>query len=367
MLREHRQLLSAPASTLTNVTNEQHPTPATTDSVTTDSATTHSTSGADAVETPAQRRAAMIAVTVLPIVVVIAGLWGYNSPSTFTSHASWVPYLLGVVMFTMGLTLTPRDFAAVLRRPWAVLIGLAAHYVIMPGAGWIIAHALNLSPELAVGLILVGCAPSGTASNVMTFLSKGDVALGVSVATVSTLVAPIVTPLLTAFLAGSYLHVDAGSMMVDIVKTVLVPIVLGVVVRLIIRDKGVRAIAPALPWISAFVIAWIVAIVVAGSAGKLAKVGGIVFLAVVLHNGFGLLLGYIAARFAGLDVKARRALAFEVGMQNSGLAATLAKVHFSPLAALPSAVFSVWHNVSGAILAAWFARRPVGEREPSQG
>lgn len=164
------------------MTNEQHPTPATTDS-----ATTHSTSGADAVETPAQRRAAMIAVTVLPIVVVIAGLWGYNSPSTFTSHASWVPYLLGVVMFTMGLTLTPRDFAAVLRRPWAVLIGLAAHYVIMPGAGWIIAHALNLSPELAVGLILVGCAPSGTASNVMTFLSKGDVALGVSVATVSTL------------------------------------------------------------------------------------------------------------------------------------------------------------------------------------
>lgn len=356
-----------PASTLTNVTNEQHPTPATTDSVTTGSATTHSTSGADAVETPAQRRAAMIAVTVLPIVVVIAGLWGYNSPSTFTSHASWVPYLLGVVMFTMGLTLTPRDFAAVLRRPWAVLIGLAAHYVIMPGAGWIIAHALNLSPELAVGLILVGCAPSGTASNVMTFLSKGDVALGVSVATVSTLVAPVVTPLLTAFLAGSYLHVDAGSMMVDIVKTVLVPIVLGVVVRLVIRDKGVRAIAPALPWISAFVIAWIVAIVVAGSAGKLAKVGGVVFLAVVLHNGFGLLLGYIAARFAGLDVKARRALAFEVGMQNSGLAATLAKVHFSPLAALPSAVFSVWHNVSGAILAAWFARQPVGEREPSQG
>lgn len=356
-----------PASTLTNVTNEQHPTPATTDSATTDSATTDSTSGAEAVETPAQRRAAMVAVTVLPIVVVIAGLWGYNSPSTFTSHASWVPYLLGVVMFTMGLTLTPRDFAAVLRRPWAVLIGLAAHYIIMPGAGWIIAHALNLSPELAVGLILVGCAPSGTASNVMTFLSKGDVALGVSVATVSTLVAPVVTPLLTAFLAGSYLHVDAGSMMVDIVKTVLVPIVLGVVVRLVIRDEGVRAIAPALPWISAFVIAWIVAIVVAGSAGKLAKVGGIVFLAVVLHNGFGLLLGYLAARFAGLDARARRALAFEVGMQNSGLAATLAKVHFSPLAALPSAVFSVWHNVSGAILAAWFARRPVGEREPSQG
>ncbi|RYI22487.1 bile acid:sodium symporter family protein [Dermacoccus sp. 147Ba] len=320
---------------------------------------TASTSGAEAVETPKQRRAALIAVTALPIVVVLAGLWGYNQPDIFTPHAQWVPYLLGVVMFTMGLTLTPQDFAAVLRRPWAVLIGLAAHYVIMPGAGWVIAHALSLSPELAVGLILVGCAPSGTASNVMTFLSKGDVALGVSVATVSTLVAPVVTPALTALLAGSYLHVDAGSMVVDIVKTVLVPIVLGVVVRLVIKDAGVRAIAPALPWISAVVIAWIVAIVVAGSAGKLASVGGIVFLAVLLHNGFGLGLGYLAARLAGPDAKARRALAFEVGMQNSGLAATLAKVHFSPLAALPSAVFSVWHNVSGAVLAAWFARRPV--------
>lgn len=320
---------------------------------------TASTSGAEAVETPKQRRAALIAVTALPIVVVLAGLWGYNQPDIFTPHAQWVPYLLGGVMFTMGLTLTPQDFAAVLRRPWAVLIGLAAHYVIMPGAGWVIGHALSLSPELAVGLILVGCAPSGTASNVMTFLSKGDVALGVSVATVSTLVAPVVTPALTALLAGSYLHVDAGSMMVDIVKTVLVPIVLGVVVRLVIKDAGVRAVAPVLPWISAVVIAWIVAIVVAGSAGKLASVGGIVFLAVLLHNGFGLGLGYLAARLAGLDAKARRALAFEVGMQNSGLAATLAKVHFSPLAALPSAVFSVWHNVSGAVLAAWFARRPV--------
>lgn len=324
-----------------------------------DSTATDSRAGAAAIETAAQRRAALIAVTALPVVVVLAGLWGYTQSGTFTAHASWVPYLLGVVMFTMGLTLTPRDFAAVMRRPWAVCIGIAAHYIIMPGAGWLIAHALHLSPELAVGLILVGCAPSGTASNVMTFLSKGDVALGVSVATISTLLAPILTPALTAALAGSYLHVDAGSMVVDIVKTVLVPILLGVLVRLIIREAGVRAIAPALPWIGTVVIAWIVAIVVAGSSGKLANVGGIVFLAVVLHNGFGLLLGYLAARIAGLDAASRRALAFEVGMQNSGLAATLAKAHFSPLAALPSAVFSVWHNVSGAVAAAYFARRPL--------
>lgn len=324
-----------------------------------DSEGTPTSPGAAAVETAAERRAAFIAVTVLPILVVAAGIWGYAKPETFTPHATWVPYLLGVVMFTMGLTLTPKDFAGVARRPWAVAIGVVAHYVIMPGAGWLIAHALGLSPELAVGVILVGCAPSGTASNVMTFLSKGDIALGVSLATISTLIAPIVMPLLTALLAGSYLRVDSGSMMVDIVKTVLVPIILGIVVGLIIRDAGVRAIAPALPWVSAVVIAWIVAIVVAGSSSKLASVGGIVFLAVVLHNGFGLLLGYLAGRAAGLTARERRALSFEVGMQNSGLAATLAKVHFSPLAALPSAVFSVWHNVSGALLAAWFARRPA--------
>ena len=325
-----------------------------------------STRGPASVETAAQRRAALIAVTTLPVVVVVAGAWGYLQPGVFTPHAAWVPYLLGVVMFTMGLTLTPPDFAAVLRRPWAVCIGLIAHYTVMPVAGWLIAHALNLPPELAVGLILVGCAPSGTASNVMTFLSKGDVALGVSIATLSTLLAPVLTPALTAALAGSYLHVDAGSMVVDIVKTVLVPILLGVLVRLVIRDRGVRLIAPALPWIGTVVIAWIVAIVVAGSAGKLANVGGLVFVAIMLHNGFGLLLGYLAGRLAGLDAASRRALSFEVGMQNSGLAATLAKAHFSPLAALPSAVFSVWHNVSGAVLAAAFARRSLTSCPPDE-
>ncbi|WP_422934856.1 bile acid:sodium symporter family protein [Sinomonas sp. P47F7] len=158
--------------------------------------------------------------------------------------------------------------------------------------------------------------------------------------------------------ASSFLNVDAGGMVLDIVKTVLIPVILGLAVRLFLK-KAVAAALPALPWISAVVIAAIVAIVVAGSATKLAAAGGIVFVAVVLHNGFGLGLGYLAGKLGRLDRKARRALAFEVGMQNSGLAATLAAAHFSPLAALPSAVFSVWHNVSGAIVAAWLARRPV--------
>ena len=303
-------------------------------------------------------RDAKIAVTVFPVLVILAGLVGFLAPEAIKPGTSAVPYLLGVVMFCMGLTLTPPDFSSVAKRPWAVALGLVAHYVIMPAAGWVIALALNLPPELAVGVILVGCAPSGTASNVMAYLAKGDVALSVAVATVSTLVAPLVTPALTLFLAGSFLNVDAGGMVIDIVKTVLLPVVLGLVVRLFLA-KAVAKLLPALPWISAIVIAGIVAIVVAGSATKLAAAGGIVFLAVVLHNGFGLGLGYLAGKLGRLDHKARRALAFEVGMQNSGLAATLAAAHFSPLAALPSAVFSVWHNISGAVVAAWLARRPL--------
>ncbi len=306
----------------------------------------------------AEAKIARVAVTVFPLLVVLAGAAGFLAPGAFKPLAPSVPYLLGVIMFCMGLTLTPPDFASVARRPWAVALGIVAHYVIMPGAGWLIAVALQLPPELAVGLILVGCAPSGTASNVMAFLAKGDVALSVAVASMSTLIAPLVTPALTLLLAGSFLHIDAGAMVLDIVKTVLLPVVAGLLARLFLK-KLVAKVLPTLPWASAVVISVIVAVVVAGSAGKIAAAGGIVFLAVVLHNGFGLGLGYLAGKVGRLDGKARRALAFEVGMQNSGLAATLATAHFTPLAALPSAVFSVWHNISGAAVAAWLARKPL--------
>ena len=312
--------------------------------------------------TPAKPdRTALIAVTIFPLLVILAGVLGFLLPGSFKPLAPSVPYLLGIIMFCMGLTLTLPDFATVARRPWAVALGLAAHYVIMPGAGWLIAMVLHLSPELAAGVILVGCAPSGTSSNVMAYLAKGDVALSVAVATVSTLVAPIVMPALTLFLAGSFLNVDAGAMMLDILKTVLLPVVAGLLARLFL-NRLVDFVLPALPWISAVVISLIVAVVVAGSASKIFAAGGIVFLAVVLHNGFGLGLGYLAGKAGRLDVRARRALAFEVGMQNSGLAATLATAHFSPLAALPSAVFSVWHNISGAVVAAWLARKPLAAK-----
>ncbi|GDY46845.1 hypothetical protein SANT12839_077270 [Streptomyces antimycoticus] len=178
-------------------------------------------------EPAAADRAARRAVTVFPVLVLAAGAAGLATPGTFSGWAPNVPYLLGVIMFCMGLTMTPQDFSGVVKRPWAVALGLVAHYVIMPGLGWLIANALGLSPQLAAGVILVGCAPSGTASNVVTYLARGDVALSVSVATVSTVLAPLVTPPLTLLLAGEFLPVDAGSMVTDILKTVLLPVVGG--------------------------------------------------------------------------------------------------------------------------------------------
>nr|WP_233518355.1 bile acid:sodium symporter family protein [Streptomyces corynorhini] len=295
-------------------------------------------------------------MTVFPVLVLVAGALGLVLPGAFAEWKTSVPYLLGIVMFCMGLTMTPKDFQGVAKRPWAVGLGLVAHYVIMPGLGWLIANGLGLPPQLAAGVILVGCAPSGTSSNVVTYLARGDVALSVSVATVSTVLAPLVTPPLTLLLAGEFLPVDAGAMVTDILKTVLLPVLAGLAVRLLAGRYVDRALG-ALPWLSAVTIAVIVAVVVAGSAAAIKSAALLVFVAVVLHNGLGLALGYGAGKLARLGPPASRAMAFEVGMQNSGLAASLATAHFSPLAALPAAVFSVWHNVSGALVAAWMAHR----------
>lgn len=305
-------------------------------------------------------RNARIAVTIFPLLVIAGGVVGliWSEPLSGLGHT--VPWGLAVIMFFMGVTLTLPDFTRIAKRPWIVALGTGSQFIVMPLAGWTIAQLLGLSPALAIGVILVGCAPGGTASNVVTYLAKGDVALSVSVTTVSTLLAPLLTPVLTLWLAGSYMDVSASAMMVSIVQTVLVPVVAGVIVRALF-SRLIDLLGPVLPWLSTVAIAYVVAVVVSGSAGSLASAGALVLLAVILHNGVGLTLGYVAARVAGLDTATRRALSFEVGLQNSGLASSLAKTHFpmEPTAALPGAVFSVWHNVSGAILAALYARRPL--------
>ncbi|NJC21666.1 BASS family bile acid:Na+ symporter [Arthrobacter pigmenti] len=260
----------------------------------------------------------------------------------------------------MGLTLTPPDFAVIARRPIPVVIGVVAQFVVMPLLGLLVASVLGLPAALAAGVILVGCCPGGTASNVVSYLAKGDVALSVAMTTVSTLLAPIFTPLLTLWLAGQYLPVDAGSMAWSIVQIVLIPVALGLAARLLL-PRLVAAALPVLPWISVAAITLVVMAVVGLSADAIFSAGLLVLLAVILHNGLGFALGYTAARLFKLPVRARRTTAIEVGMQNSGLAAGLARTHMTPESALPAAIFSVWHNVSGALLAAYWRRRGLAD------
>jgi BASS family bile acid:Na+ symporter len=298
--------------------------------------------------------------------VLLFALLAFFAPAQFRWLGSYIVPLLGIIMFGMGLTLSKEDFSEVVRRPRDVAIGVAGQFVIMPGLAWLLCKLLQLPPEIAVGVILVGCCPGGTASNVMTFLARGDVALSVTVTSVTTLLAPLVTPALIFLLASQWIEVSAAAMFWSIVQVVILPIVLGIAAQSLLREK-VKGFVNVLPLVSVVAIVAIVAAVVAGNQARIATSGLMIFAVVVLHNGLGLLLGYWLAKLTGLSVAKRKAISIEVGMQNSGLGAALATAHFSPLAAVPSAIFSVWHNISGGLVATWFQRFKDSEPAPDRG
>jgi BASS family bile acid:Na+ symporter len=262
----------------------------------------------------------------------------------------------------MGLTLSANDFKEVFRRPKDVAIGVGAQFTIMPLLAFALATLLPVSPEVAVGVILVGCCPGGTSSNVMTYLSKGDTALSVSITAVSTLLAPILTPVLMLLFASQWLPVSAGALFWSIVKIVIIPIFLGLAVKYLFGKK-IEAGVKALPLVSVVSIVAIVAAVVSINQEKIAETGALIFAIVVLHNGIGYLLGYGLGKLFGMTPTKQRAVSIEVGMQNSGLGASLAAIHFSPLAAVPSAIFSVWHNISGPIIATIFRKQQEKEAD----
>ncbi len=260
--------------------------------------------------------------------------------------------LLGVVMFGMGLTLKLEDFKVVFSRPKDVIIGCLVQFIVMPLLAWLLARGFSLSDELALGVVLVGCCPGGTASNVITYLAKGDLALSVGMTGVSTLLAPLLTPFLTWLLVGQHVNVDMVSMFLSILWVVILPIVAGLLFRSLLPKFTESAVAY-LPALSSLAIAFIVAIIVSANSAKLMVGGWLIILVVMLHNLCGLLLGYGVARMLGLELKKRVAISIEVGMQNSGLASSLATLHFAsyPMATIPGALFSVWHNISGAVMA----------------
>ncbi|MDA1203223.1 MAG: bile acid:sodium symporter family protein [Verrucomicrobia bacterium] len=306
------------------------------------------------------RRFLLVSANWFPAWVLAAALLALWQPSLFTWFSGpWIVWGLALVMLGMGLTLNVADFAAVLRLPGAVALGFAAQYTIMPLIGWSVGKMLALPAPFAVGLILVACCPGGTASNVVTYLARGNVALSVLMTMCSTLAAVVMTPLLTGWLAGAYVPVDAWGIFLTTAQVVLAPILIG----LLLHHQAPRLagfILPAGPIMSVLVISLIVGSIIGQNATAIFAHGGQLLLAVSLLHGGGFFLGYIVGRLSGFDLGVARTLSIEVGMQNSGLGAVLAKTRFAaePLTAVPSALSSVCHSLLGSLLAAWWRRRP---------
>ena len=291
------------------------------------------------------------------IVVLVAAI-ALFLPSSFLWVDTWaINPMLGVIMFGMGLTLSPQDLRIVFSRPKDIIIGCLAQFTIMPLLALGLSWAFALPKELALGVILVGCCPGGTASNVITYLAKGDLALSVGMTATSTLLATLLTPLLVLMLAGTMVEVDTIGMLLSIVYVVIAPIAVGLIFQRYL-PKFTKEIVPYLPAFSSIAIALVVGIIVAHNADRLLVGGMIVVLVVVLHNLCGLSLGYVIGRLLGLAEPKKRAISIEVGMQNSGLASSLATLHFAayPLATIPGAIFSVWHNISGALVARIYSK-----------
>lgn len=286
--------------------------------------------------------------------VIIVAAIALFMPWTFTWSAKYVTYLLGIVMFGMGMTLRFEDFKLVFKRPKDVFIGALAQFTIMPALAWFLATIFQLPPELAVGVILVGTCPGGTSSNVMTYLARGDVALSVSITMTTTILAPIVTPILSWWLAGAWIDISLAAMMISIVQVVVLPIVLGIIINKLFGDF-VRKAIKLLPLISVIAIVLIVGGVVAVSAQKIMETGLLIMAVVILHNMLGYGLGFVIAKTLKMDLAKSKAISIEVGMQNSGLATSLAMMHFGAVAAIPGAIFSVWHNISGSLAANYLA------------
>lgn len=300
-----------------------------------------------------------VALTRFMGVIIIAfsalALW---QPWIFSWVAPHISAMLGIIMLGMGMTLHWQDFSHVLRHPRDLGLGLVVQFGCMPLLAFALCHVFALPPEMAMGMILVGTAPGGTASNVLTFIARGDVAFSVAMTAAATLVSLLLTPPLTWLLGGVWVPVDMGGLFWSIVKIVLVPVLLGLLLHHFQRGL-VDRLMPFLPLASALVITLVIAGIIAVNAQNILSAGPAIFAAVIAHNLLGLAVGWFAACRLRFAPSRRRALAIEIGTQNSGLATALALAHFTPAAAIAGALFSVWQNISGALLSNFWATRPV--------
>lgn len=271
-------------------------------------------------------------------------------PFTFIWAAGYITYILQFIMFTMGLTMKPSDFSEVLKRPWQVFIVVFAQYLFMPLSAFVISWVFQLPPEIALGLILVGCVPGGTSSNVIAYLANGNLPLSISATSVSTLIAPLVTPVMLSLYGGAYLDVDFLTMFLSIVQVVLLPVILGLTLTYFLGDKTKKAEA-VLPTFSSIAVLMALGATVSVNQENLLDTGLIIFLAVWLHNLSGYGISYLICGLLKTDIRSTRTIAIEVGLQNTGLAASLGLVHFSPATALAAAAGTIVHTLFGTIFA----------------
>lgn len=293
--------------------------------------------------------------------IILFSAVAYFSPSVFEDLGFLIVPMLAVIMFAMGITLKIDDFRRVFLRPLEILVGVCAQYIVMPLLGFLLALAFGINPLIAVGIVLVGSCPGGTASNVITYLARGDLALSVTLTSVSTLLCPFLLPALMYVYAGRWIDVPVADLFISALQIVLLPVLFGVVLRKLLGRKS-ETVLPFLPSVSSLVIAFVVGIVVALNAESIKTIGAVVFLVVVIHNALGLICGYLIAKALGFRESSARAISVEVGMQNSGLAAALSQLHFGYLSALPAALFSIWHNISGGVIASLWRNSNVHEQ-----
>lgn len=291
-----------------------------------------------------------------PLLAIAFSLAAMSVPTMFTPGQPLIMPLLSGIMFMMGLSLEKADAARILADPRPVAVGVALQFLLMPILALTLAELFQLSAQLTFGMVLLGSCAGGTASNVICYLARGDVALSVSMTFASTLVGVVATPLLCQFYLSQQIDLDRLAMVMSLVQIVFLPVTAGFMLRAGLPRLSAK-LQPLLPSLSIVGILAVIAIVVALNAGQLGGLSALLIVAVVLHNLLGIVAGFLLSRLFGFDLRQSQTIAIEVGMQNSGLAAALSLQFFSATAALPAALFSIWHNVSGALLAGYWGRR----------
>lgn len=287
-------------------------------------------------------------------IIVLFSIIACLVPNAFSWAVKYTAVFLGVAMFGMGLAIKAEDFKILFTKPREVFLGAFLQYSVMPLIAWGLCKVLALPTDIAIGVILLGCCPGGVASNVITYIAKGDVALSVGMTIVSTLIAPLATPFFVYMLGGVWVEISFWAMVLSVAKIVLIPVLLGILVHHYFQEK-IQAAIDCMPLLSSIAIVMIISGIIAINTDKILTAGILVLGVVMVHNLIGLFLGIALAKACGVNYAQATAIAIEVGMQNSGLAVSLATIHFAmnPLATLPGAIFSVWHNISGSLFASW--------------